>query len=80
MLKRKNDLQELYDEIKDSLDDLLTLNFDDEEEFEELKSIIKKLIHKITVDREGNISVKTTFGLQLAETSIVENEIAAGKQ
>ncbi|MEK5256575.1 recombinase family protein [Paenibacillus sp. FSL F4-0125] len=79
-VEKKNDLQELYDEIKDSLDDLLTLNFDDEEEFEELKSIIKKLIHKITVDREGNISVKTTFGLQLAETSIVENEIAAGKQ
>lgn len=79
-VEKKNDLQELYDEIKDSLDNLLTLNFDDEEEFEELKSIIKKLIHKITVDREGNISVKTTFGLQLGETNILENEVGVGKQ
>lgn len=79
-VEKKNDLQKLYDEIKDSLDDLLTLNFDDEEEFEELKSIIKKLIHKITVDREGNISVKTTFGLQLGETNILENEVGVGEQ
>lgn len=78
-VEKKNDLQELYEEIKDSLDDLLTLNFDDEEEFEELRVIIQKLIQRITVDRDGNISVKTTFGLQLGENSLAENEVAAGK-
>lgn len=43
-VEKKNDLQELYEEIKDSLDDLLTLNFDDEEEFEVLRVIIQKLM------------------------------------
>lgn len=78
-VEKKNDLQELYEEIKDSLDDLLTLNFDDEEEFEELRVIIQKLIQRIIVDRDGNISVKTTFGLQLGENSLAENEVAASK-
>lgn len=79
-LDKKNDLQELYDDIKDSLDDLLTLNFDDTEEFDELKLIIRKLINNITVDRNGNISVRTTFGLHLNENASSANEVAAGKQ
>lgn len=79
-IDKKNDLQELYDEIKDSLDDLLTLNFDDTDEFDELKLIIRKLINNITVDRNGNISVRTTFGLHLNENTSSANEVAAGKQ
>lgn len=79
-MDKKNNLQELYEEVKDSLDDLLSLNFDDEVEFDELRFILTKLINKITVDRNGNIDVKTTFGLQLREIPDAESEVAAGKQ
>lgn len=77
--EKKNNLNELYEEVMDSLDDLVTLNFDDEDEFEELRLIILKLIERITVDRKGNISVKTTFGPQWKDLAAQEDEAAGGK-
>lgn len=79
-IDKKSDLKELYDDIKDSLDDLLTLNFDDTEEFDELKLIIRKLINNITVNSNGDISVRTPFGLDMNENASSADEVAASLQ
>jgi site-specific DNA recombinase len=62
-------LQDLVEEVKENLDDLIKLNFDDEEEFDELRIILMKLIEKITVSIDGEINVKMTFGIELNEKS-----------
>ncbi|QGQ97934.1 recombinase family protein [Paenibacillus psychroresistens] len=65
--QKKNDIEDLYEEVRDALDDLISLNYEEEDEFMELKSILVKLIARISVDWEGNIEVKTTFGINLSE-------------
>lgn len=65
-IEHKNDLENLFVEVKDSLDDLINLNYEDIDEFEELRLILLKLIERITVDVKGNVTVKTTFGLSLS--------------
>lgn len=65
-LQKKADLTQLYEEVMDSLDELLDLDYDN---FDELHLTLKKLIASIEVDRDGQINVMTTFGIQLDELS-----------
>ena len=65
-LQKKADLSQLYEEVMDSLDELLDLDYDN---FDELHLTLKKLIASIEVDRDGQINVMTTFGIQLDELS-----------
>lgn len=67
--KRENILH-LYEEVREALDDLLEMNYDDDEDFDELHLILRKLIEKITVSKIGTIVVKTTFGLKLRENNM----------
>nr|WP_290908933.1 recombinase family protein [Anoxybacillus sp.] len=62
--KKKDDITQLYNDIMDSLEELLDLDYD---EFDQLHLTLKKLIEKITVDLHGNIDVKTTFGVNLTD-------------
>ncbi|CAH1211630.1 hypothetical protein PAECIP111892_03611 [Paenibacillus auburnensis] len=64
-VEHKKDLRNLYDEVKDALDDLINLNYEDEDDFEELRLILLKLIKRITVDEKGNVKMITTFGLTI---------------
>lgn len=77
-LQKKADLTQLYEDVMDSLDELLDLDYDN---FDELHLTLKKLIASIEVDRDGQINVMTTFGIQLDELSengIEENAIMGG--
>ncbi|WP_035300393.1 recombinase family protein [Brevibacillus thermoruber] len=61
-LNKRDNLMELYDEVMESLEELLTLTYDEEDEFDELRLILMKLIQQILVEKDGNITIKTTFG------------------
>jgi hypothetical protein len=41
---------------------------------------LKKLIEKITVDRNGNVVVKTIFGWNLNEIVTAVSEVSSGKE
>lgn len=57
----------LYEEVKDALDDLINLNYEEEDEIEKLRLILLKLIKRITVDEQGNVKMITTFGLKMSD-------------
>lgn len=62
--QKTTDITELYESVMEMLDELLDLDF---ERFEEMQFILKRLITKITVDRDGGVRVMTTFGIPLNE-------------
>jgi site-specific DNA recombinase len=66
-IDKYNHLQELVEEVKEALDDLINLNYDYEEDFDEFRMILMKLIEKITVSSDGQVNVKMTFGIELIE-------------
>ncbi|UOF90220.1 recombinase family protein [Fodinisporobacter ferrooxydans] len=63
-LQKKEDSTLLYEDVKDSLEELLDL---DCENFDELHFTLKKLIASIRVDKNGKIDVVTTFDIHLQE-------------
>lgn len=63
-IEHKQDMRILNDEVKDALDDLMNLNYEEEDEFEKLRLILLKLIKRITVDESGEVKMVTTFGLK----------------
>lgn len=79
-LQKKADLTQLYEEVMDSLDELLDLDYDN---FDELHLTLKKLIARIEVSQDKQIYVMTTFGIQLDELSqngIAEKGIVGGTE
>ncbi|TVX97958.1 recombinase family protein [Cohnella terricola] len=62
--RKKADLNELYEQVMELLDELLDMDFDS---FDEMQFVLKKLLSDIKVDRSGDIQVITTFGLSLEE-------------
>jgi Site-specific recombinases, DNA invertase Pin homologs len=58
---RRGDMDGVHRNVRDALEDLLELNFDDEEEFDELHLILRKLIEAIAVARNGVVMVRTSF-------------------
>ncbi|MFC4305458.1 hypothetical protein [Cohnella boryungensis] len=64
--QKKENFFRLYEEVREALDDMLELNYDDEEDFDELSLVLRKLFEEITGtgSREGNVSVNTTFGIK----------------
>lgn len=56
-------LRRLEEEAQEALDDLLELNYDDEEELDAFSLILKQLIERITVSETGEVRVELTFGL-----------------
>jgi len=65
--KQENPLR-MHEEVREALDDMLELNYDDEDDFDELSLILRQLIERIEVSREGVVKVRTTFGLRLDES------------
>ncbi|WP_051330739.1 recombinase family protein [Aneurinibacillus terranovensis] len=77
-LQKKVDLTQLYEDVMDSLDELLDLDYDN---FDEIHLTLKKLVARIEVDRDRQIHVVTTFGIQLDELNdngIEDKAIAGG--
>ncbi|WP_434749670.1 recombinase family protein [Paenibacillus amylolyticus] len=69
--RKQTDLTELYEQVMDMLDELLDLDFDS---FDEMQLILKKLLSEITVSRDGEVQVVTTFGLSLQELATTSKE------
>lgn len=61
-LSNRDNLLELYNDVMNSLDELLDLNFDDEKEFNELRIVLMRLVQNIEVKNDGTVLVRTTFG------------------
>ncbi|WP_017756021.1 recombinase family protein [Calidifontibacillus oryziterrae] len=68
-LQKQQDLTVLYQQVKDTLDELLDLDYDN---FDEMNLTLRKLIKVIEVDKNGNIDVLTTFGIPLNHINEVE--------
>lgn len=51
----------LRQKAREAIGDLLALNYDDGEDFDELRLILGKLIEKMTVAKSGDVKVKTVF-------------------
>lgn len=62
--QKKDDLTLLYEDVKETLDELLDLDYDN---FDETQLTLKKLLTNIEVSKDGNINVVTTFGIPLSE-------------
>jgi DNA invertase Pin-like site-specific DNA recombinase len=58
---RREDIGDTHQDVRDALENLLDLNYDDGEEFDELHLILRKLIESITVSRSGVVTVRTAF-------------------
>lgn len=61
-LSKRDNFLELYNDVMNSLDELLNLNYDDENEFDELRIVLMRLVQNIEVKNDGTVLVRTTFG------------------
>lgn len=70
--QKRESIFRLYQEVREALDDLLELNYDDDEDFDELHLILRKLVERITVSREGEVVIRTTYRMKITTDQLQE--------